>query len=132
MVFNLLHLIKNLVFDTFTFWLFSTNFRFQVHSLFLTSARDSVTIAKSSAFRNSQGQPLRKSQENASKAIKIHKNLQKNVGEQQYLLKTDCCIHNQPVSLLLTLSYLALTSVMTKSCMSITLTAHYIIFLGTQ
>ena len=95
MVFDLLQMIKNLVFDTFTFRLFSANFRFQVNSLFLTSSRDSVTIAKSSAFRNSQGQPLRKLQENASKAIKIHKNLKQNADEQQYLLKTHCCIHNQ-------------------------------------
>ena len=95
MVFSLLQLIKNLVFHTFTFQLFSTNFRFQVNSLFVTSSRDSVTIAKSSAFRNSQGQPIQKSQENASKAIKIHKNLKQNAGEQQYLLKTRC-IHNQP------------------------------------
>ena len=127
MVFNLLQLMKNLVFDTFTFRLFSTNFKFQVNSLFLTSSGDSVTIA---AFRNSQGQPLLKSRENASRAIKIHKNLKENSGEQQYLLKTHCCIHNQPVSLLLTLSYLALTSVMIKSGTSITLIAHHIIFLG--
>ena len=91
MVFNLLQLIKNLVPDTFTFWLFSINFKFQVNSLFLTSSRDSVTIGKSSAFRNSQGQPLRKSQENASKEIKIHKSLKQNAGKQQYVVVIARC-----------------------------------------
>lgn len=132
MVFNLQSLIKTLVVDTFTFRLFSTNFSFQVNSLFFTSSRDSVTIAKSSAFRSSQGQPLGKSRENAFIRIKSYKKL-KTKHWRTTISTENTLLHAQStISLLLKLLYVALSSVMIHSGMSITLIAYHITFLGTR
>ena len=73
MMFSLLLLIKNLVFDTFTFRLFLTNFRFQAYSLFLTSSRDSVAIAKSSVFETPRGNHFESHKEMPPKQSKFTK-----------------------------------------------------------
>lgn len=117
---QLLPLIRNVVFSTFTFRSFSANFNFQVDSLFLTSLRDSASIIKSSASRSCLGQPVWSSQDNASKLTKINKR-RKTKPWWMPILPEYISFHSQStLTILSALSYMALTSVIIHSDISTT------------